>query len=236
MLLYLHIKNYALIEDAEVEFSRGLNIITGETGAGKSVLMGSVLLCLGGKTKADVIRGDEEYAYVELHFLVENERQRELLKELDIETEDDIVVISKKITRSRSVGKICGVTVNSDVLRQVADVFLDVYGQHDYQNLLQESKHIEILDGYAGEKLSRSREEVSERYTEYAALKKEAASLSEDEEKRKRDLDFLAYELKEIEDAHNKWLAEDAQRKKAQQDAANARGEGVINSMRLDVN
>ena len=201
MLLYLHVKNYALIDDAEVEFSDGLNILTGETGAGKSVLLGSISLALGAKAKSDAIRQGAEFAFVELHFSVDNDNQKSILKEMDIAAEDDVIVIQKRITKQRSVGKICGVTVNLSELKTVADAFMDVYGQHDYQNLLKPSMHIEILDDFAKEKIKDVKEEVAERYRDYLAVKKEWDSLEEDSDKRSRDIDFLQFQIAEIEDA-----------------------------------
>ena len=194
MLLYLHVKNYALIDDAEVEFSDGLNILTGETGAGKSVLLGSISLALGAKAKSDAIRQGAEFAFVELHFSVDNDNQKSILKEMDIAAEDEVIVIQKRITKQRSVGKICGVTVNLSELKTVADAFMDVYGQHDYQNLLKPSMHIEILDDFAKEKIKDVKEEVAERYRDYLALKKEWDSLEEDSDKRSRDIDFLQFQ------------------------------------------
>ena len=202
MLLYLHAKNYALIDDVEVEFTDGLNILTGETGAGKSVLLGSIQQALGGKSKTDVIRDGEESAFVELQFGIDNDYQRDLLKEMDIDAEDDVVVIQRKITHQRSVGKICGVTVSSSDLRRIADSFLDIYGQHDYQNLLKESMHIEILDGFAGAELNALKQKVAEEYSQYAKLRTEADSLEEDASKRQRDMEFLKFQLDEIKAAN----------------------------------
>ena len=202
MLLYLHAKNYALIDDVEVEFTDGLNILTGETGAGKSVLLGSIQQALGGKSKTDVIRDGEESAFVELQFGIDNDYQRDLLKEMDIDAEDDVVVIQRKITHQRSVGKICGVTVSSSDLRRIADSFLDIYGQHDYQNLLKESMHIEILDGFAGAELNALKQKVAEEYSQYAKLRTEADSLEEDASKRQRDIEFLKFQLDEIKAAN----------------------------------
>lgn len=204
MLLYLHVKNYALIDDVEVEFTDGLNILTGETGAGKSVLLGSISLALGTKAKSDVIRQGEESAFVELHFAIDNEKQREFLKELDIECEDDVVVISRKITHQRSVGKICNVTVNSSDLRAMADLFLDVYGQHDYQNLLKESKHIDLLDGYCDASIRGLKDAVAASYDAYAEIRRELDGLETDENKRQREMDLLSYQLNEIKAANLK--------------------------------
>ncbi|MBR3039058.1 MAG: DNA repair protein RecN [Lachnospiraceae bacterium] len=201
MLLYLHVQNYTLIDDIEMEFTDGLNILTGETGAGKSILLGSVSAALGAKTKTDVIKEGEESAFVELHFSIDHEGQRELLKELEIDCEDDVVMIQRRITQARSTAKINGVSVTNADLRKVADTFLDIYGQHDYQNLLKESMHIEILDSYAGDELKALKSETKEAYDAYKVLKHEMDGLETDAEKRQREIDFLAFELKEIEEA-----------------------------------
>ena len=105
MLVSLHVKNLALMEEAEVEFGNGLNILSGETGAGKSIIIGSINLALGEKVPKEMLREHAEYALVELIFRVENEEQRKLLAELDIYPENDEIIMSRKITSSRSIGK-----------------------------------------------------------------------------------------------------------------------------------
>ena len=113
MLHNLYVKNLALIDEIEVEFKNGLNILTGETGAGKSIILGSVNLALGGRYSGDLLRDEEEAGYVELTFFVENESQLALLKERDIEPQDGVVTLSRKFIGKRSVSKINGETVQS---------------------------------------------------------------------------------------------------------------------------
>ena len=120
MLQYLHVKNLALIDEIEVEFGRGLNILTGETGAGKSIILGSVNLALGGRYTKDILRQGARYGLVELTFSVENERQIRKLKELDIYPEDGFITLQRRLMEGRSVSKINGETVNMTTLREVA--------------------------------------------------------------------------------------------------------------------
>ena len=132
MLLGLHVKNLALIEQAEVEFAEGLNILTGETGAGKSILIGSVALALGQKASRDMIRQGEEQAFAELVFSVEEEEKKEALKLLDITPDEDgLLIISRKLTPTRSTSRINDETVTTARLRAVTALLLDIHGQHD---------------------------------------------------------------------------------------------------------
>ena len=135
MLLELHVKNLALIERADVEFGEGLNILTGETGAGKSIIIGSVSMALGGKASRDSIRHGADYAYIELVFSVKGEDRLRALRELDTEpTEDGLVIISRKITPSRSISRINDETVTAARLRQITGLLLDIHGQHEHQS------------------------------------------------------------------------------------------------------
>ena len=150
MLLGLHVKNLALIEKAEVEFTGGLNILTGETGAGKSILIGSVGLALGGKASKDMIRQGEDSALVELAFSVDDEKKKNALEALDIAPDEDgLLIISKKITPSRTVSRINDETVTTARLKAVTGLLLDIHGQHEHQSLLHKQKHLEILDEYS---------------------------------------------------------------------------------------
>ena len=150
MLLGLRVKNLALIEEAGVEFTEGLNILTGETGAGKSIIIGSIGLALGGKASKDMIRNGEESASIELVFSVEEEERRQALKALSVvPDEEELVIISKKITQARSVSRINDETVTTAKLRAVTGLLLDMHGQHEHQSLLHKQKHLEILDEYS---------------------------------------------------------------------------------------
>ena len=154
MLLNLHVKNFVLIEEAEVDFSEGLNILTGETGAGKSIIIGSVLIALGGKVSADMIRKDCESALVELTFSVRDAQVREQLEEMGIELEDDLLILSRKIMKTRTLNRVNGENVTVSILKKIAGLVLDVHGQHEHESLLHKRKHLEIVDAYAEDELS----------------------------------------------------------------------------------
>ncbi|MEY8353052.1 DNA repair protein RecN [Lachnospiraceae bacterium 54-53] len=202
MLSELHVKNLALIEKADVEFKEGLNVLTGETGAGKSIIIGSVTIALGGKVPKDIIRKGAEYAYIELIFTVNDPEKVRLLKELDVEPDGDgTVIISKKIMPSRSLSKINDETVTAGKLRDITGLLIDIHGQHEHQSLLYKSKHLEILDRYQEKKSHELKENIAETYREYVRLKDRLASFKLDEEARLREMDFIRYEIEEIENA-----------------------------------
>lgn len=148
MLLNLHVKNLALIEEADVDFEKGLIVLTGETGAGKSLILGSVNIALGSKVTKDIIRAGKEFALVELTFSVD-ENTKNKLKAYDLNFEEETVTVSRKITEGRSISKINGETVNISILKSVMATLVDIHGQHDHQSLLYKSKHLEILDRFA---------------------------------------------------------------------------------------
>ena len=202
MLLGLHVKNLALIEKAEVEFAEGLNILTGETGAGKSIIIGSVGLALGGKASKDMIRQGEESAFVELIFSVDEEEKREALAALDMAPDEDgLMIVSKKITQTRSTSRINDETVTTGRLRAVTGLLLDMHGQHDHQSLLHKQKHLEILDEYSRNETEQVKLAVAEGYRTYQSLKRAMESFSLDEEGRRREADFTRFEIEEIENA-----------------------------------
>ena len=131
MLVSLHVKNLALIDETEVFFGKGLNILTGETGAGKSVIMGSINLALGGKGDKGLIRTGADYALVELIFQIENQEQAELLAQMDIPLEEDgMVVVVRRLMPERSLCKINGMTVSQKQLKELASLFINIHGQH----------------------------------------------------------------------------------------------------------
>lgn len=202
MLLDLHVKNLALIEKAEITFEKGLNILTGETGAGKSIIIGSVNLALGGKVPKDIIRQGADHAYVELIFSVEEPDKREALSALDVElAEDGTLIISKKIMAGRSVSKINDETVTAAKLKAVTGILIDIHGQHEHQSLLYKSKHLQILDAYAKSRTDPLKESIAHTYAAYQSLKEKLAGLFMDQESRIREADFLRFEIEEIEHA-----------------------------------
>ena len=201
MLQSLHVKNLALIDETEVSFGEGLNILTGETGAGKSVIIGSINLALGAKADKEMIRSGAEYALVELVFDVENEKQRGAIQELELPVEDGLVILQRKIMPNRSVCKVCGETVTARQLKQLAEILIDIHGQHEHQSLLQAAKQMEILDAYAGEELDASRTALREVYRQYKQIQEELSVSEMDEETRRRETALAEFECKEIEEA-----------------------------------
>ena len=203
MLYNLHVKNLALIKEQEIEFSKGLNILTGETGAGKSVVIGSVNLALGGKADPSLIRTGEEYALVELTFGELEDLQKDLLKEMDIPLEDDgTLVIQRKIMLGRSVSKVSGESVTARQLKDIGNILINIHGQNDHQELLQKKKHMEILDGYCEHELSSLFSVLSDDYKTMKELEKELAESDIDESARIREQELLEFEISEIEDAN----------------------------------
>ena len=201
MLVHLHVKNLALIEDIEVEFGSGLNILTGETGAGKSILLGSMQLILGSRSARDMIRSGASYALVELLFQVENKRAEETLLNLGIQLEDGQVLLTRKILDGRSISKINGETCTVSQMKAAASCLLDIHGQHEHQSLLYQDKQLEILDSYGKSEIDPLKEKVREAYGEYRNCLRELKSLDMDEEQRNRERAFLEFEIKEIENA-----------------------------------
>lgn len=201
MLVQLHVKNLALIEEIEVEFGPGLNILTGETGAGKSILLGSMQLVLGGKMSREMIRENAPYALVELLFQVENKKAEEALEAMDIYPEDGQVLLSRKLTGTRSVCKINGETCTIGQMKEAAGHLLDIHGQHEHQSLLYREKQLAILDEYGKEKTEPLKKQVRQAYEEYKACLDRLKSMDIDEEQRKRETAFLQFEIREIEEA-----------------------------------
>ena len=184
MLRSLHVKNLALIEEAEVEFEEGLNILSGETGAGKSIIIGSINLALGEKVQKEMLRENADYALVELIFEVTDEKTKAELTAKDVAVEDDTVIMSRKVTNGRSIAKINGESVPASKMKEVASVLIDIHGQHEHQSLLSKKKHLEILDDYAKETIAVPKEKLKESYKKFRKLQEELEENSIDEEQR----------------------------------------------------
>lgn len=202
MLQNLHVKNLALIGEIEVEFKDGLNILTGETGAGKSIILGSISLALGGRYTKDILRQGAEYGFVELTFLVENESQQKKLKELDIFPEEGMVTLSRRLMAGRSVSRINGETVQMGLLKEASSILIDIHGQHEHQSLLYKKNHLGIVDAFAKEYLAEDKEKAAQAYKAYKACEKELKEAEADESQRAKELSFLKFEVSEIQEAH----------------------------------
>ena len=203
MLVHLHVKNLALIQEVQADFGPGLNILTGETGAGKSILMGSVNLALGQKMSRGMIREGAPYALVELVFQVDSCTE-EKLKELDVFPEEGQVIITRKLMENRSISKVNGEASTAGNIKKSAALLLDIHGQHEHQSLLYPEKQMEILDEFGGGEILEKKEGVKGFYIEYSRLKKELESYQIDEEQRRREMGFLEYEIQEISQAQLK--------------------------------
>lgn len=201
MLQSLHVKNLALIDETEVTFGDGLNILTGETGAGKSIIIGSINLALGAKADKDMIRTGAEYALVELVFTVDQPKQLEAIREMELPVEDGLVILQRRIMPGRSVSRVCGETVTTRQLKQLAGILIDIHGQHEHQSLLQAGRQLAILDAYAGEELTACKEELQAVYRQYRQAKEELSDNVVDEETRKRESALAQFECQEISEA-----------------------------------
>lgn len=201
MLLQLNIKNFALIENLSISFEKGLNILTGETGAGKSILIDAINFVLGSKFNKDLIRTGQSKTFVEAIFSIENPRTYEMLNQLDIEY-DDMVIISRETFQSgKSIAKINGKALLLSNLKDISTSLLDIHGQHENQNLLDAANHINYLDNYGGKELEQHILQFKHKYNELKEIEAKIESLSGNEGDGEKLIDFLKYQIKEIEDA-----------------------------------
>ncbi|MBO5208238.1 MAG: DNA repair protein RecN [Lachnospiraceae bacterium] len=222
MLVSLHVKNLALIDETEVYFGNGLNILTGETGAGKSIIIGSVNLALGAKADKEMIRTGADYALVELIFQIEKEEQLQAVKELELPIEDDgTIILQRRIMPGKSVCKVNGESVSAKQVRTLAEILIDIHGQHEHQSLLQVTKQLEILDEYAGEKLVVVKDKLKGYYVNHQEVLKELSQNDIDEDTRKRECSLAEFEVQEIEQADLK-IGEDEELEKSYQKLVHA--------------
>lgn len=201
MLLHIHVKNMALIQELEIDLGTGLNILTGETGAGKSIIIGAINVALGTQSFKGFAREDAEQAFVELVFSVDDEVSRMKLLEMEITPEDDQVIIARRLAGGRSISKIGGETVPVSRVREAAEVLIDIHGQHEHQSLLYKKNHLNILDEFCREELEPLRKKNESLYSDWQKMKKELEESAMDETARKKEEDFLRFEIDEIENA-----------------------------------
>ncbi|SHJ83839.1 DNA replication and repair protein RecN [Anaerocolumna jejuensis DSM 15929] len=202
MLLNLHVKNFAIIDEVDITLKDGLNILTGETGAGKSIIIGSVNVCLGGKISKDIIRHGAEYAMVELLFESGSRAVINKMQELDLPMEDGQILITRKITNGKSISKINGETVTAQSLKEIAGLLIDIHGQHEHQSLLYKENYLDIIDRFAREEASKVKQKLAKEYNTLAELKKQLTQLTIEEDKRLREISYLEYEVSEIKEAN----------------------------------
>ena len=191
MITNLHIKNIGIIDDIEIDFNKGLNVLTGETGAGKSLIIGSLNIISGGRFSKDMIRKGETNSFVEV-CLYEPKNENSI---------DGTIIISREINvNGKNVCKINGRMVTVTELKEFMRKIIEIHGQNDSQNLLDNKEHIKYLDSFIGNELEK--EEYRKNYERYIEIKKELKENYGDEKERQRKLDLLKYQFEEIEEAN----------------------------------
>lgn len=227
MLINLHIVNLALIDELDVDFSEGLNILTGETGAGKSIIIGSIGIGLGGRFDKALLREPEKDGMVELLFSVDSELENVLAAE-EIEIEDGELLISRRLAGGKTINRINDKTVTAQKLRGVAEKLIGLHAQHEQRTLLKKSKHLEIVDAY-DEKIMGLKSEVSKTFAEYKDIQEKLGSLTMDETERQKRLDYIRYEINDIESARLK-EGEDEELEELYKKASNSQNIAEITS------
>lgn len=212
MLEHLHIRNVALIKESEISFGDGLNILTGETGAGKSMIIDSLQFALGGRAGKDFLRHGEKQAVVEALFSVQSQALTEKLAENGITPEEDgTLLITRTLSEAgKSVCRINGSTVTVGMLKEIAEDMIDIYGQHEHQSLLNPVKHIRLLDRFCGAGFGQAMEEYKNSRQRLKDLEKQLAILIGDESQREQRMDMLLFQKEEIEAAELREGEEDA--------------------------
>ena len=205
MLLNVHIKNIALIDDANVNFTDNLNILTGETGAGKSIIMGALRIGMGDKLPKDIVREASKEVFCQLLFLVDDEAVLEQIRQLGVEpTEDGEILITRRIVNSRTINTINDMAVTAARLREVSALLIDMHTQHQQQTLLKKNEHMKLLDKFGRVAIEPLKREVAQRHADYTELVDQMDKLSMDEAERSRRAEFLKYQIAEIESANVK--------------------------------
>ncbi|OPJ63193.1 DNA repair protein RecN [Clostridium oryzae] len=201
MLLQINIKNFALIEELSLNFEKGFNVLTGETGAGKSILIDSINYVLGSKFSTDFIRSGEKSTYVEAVFTVDNDNTRKVLHKQDIESDDIIIISREGFSSGRSISKINGKSVILSSLRAVTSTLLDIHGQHENVHLLDSSTHIDYLDAYCGEEFENSLVKYKNLYGELNEIIDRIKKLEGTDTDNEKLINYLSFQISEIENA-----------------------------------
>lgn len=211
MLSSLHVKNIALIESLDMEFAQGLNILSGETGAGKSILIGSIGLALGFRADKELIRTGQDKAEVTAIIEDVDPVTRQKLEQYGIELEEDTLILSRQLqVNGKSVCRINGIIVPLNVLRLIAEDMITLHGQNEHQKLFQEETHIDFIDNYEKEKINPHKEAVADLYEEYACLKKQCSENQLNDAEKERLMDMLQFQIHEIDSAELKEGEEEA--------------------------
>lgn len=204
MLLQLNITNFALIENLSISFDKGFNVLSGETGAGKSILIDAINYVLGGKFNKDLIRTGEDRTYVEAVFSIENEKTIETLKELEIDYEDIVIISRETFQSGKSIAKVNGKSLILSNIKQISSNLLDIHGQHENQNLLEPSNHIYYLDYFCGNKINPILNSYKEEFDKINEINSKIVELQGKDGEREKQIDFLKYQIEELNKMHLK--------------------------------
>ena len=206
MLSRIFIKNYILIDELELELDKGLNIITGETGAGKSILINAIDIAFGAKAGKEVIKAGSDKAVIEITILNEKQNISQLFEEYGIDITGEEIILSKEITQTGSRSRVNGCLVNQEFIRIFRELFLDIHSQHQTYSFLQPKYHIALLDSYIKDA---GLEEYKKGYEHYKDMLQELETLNNASQKTEEQIDFLKFHVNEIEEASLNSLTED---------------------------
>ncbi|STA92771.1 DNA repair protein recN [Clostridium cochlearium] len=201
MLLQLNIKNFALIEELSISFEKGFNVLSGETGAGKSIIIDAINYVLGGKFNKELIRTGENKTFVEAIFTLENEMSKQELINQGIDYEDWIIISRESFQSGKSITKVNGRSILISQLKKITETLLDIHGQHENQNLLDSSNHINYLDYFQEEEIKKTLEEYTLIYDKIKEIEKKINELSGENSDREKIVDFLKFQIEEINNA-----------------------------------
>lgn len=204
MLLQLNINNFALIEKLSISFESGFNVLTGETGAGKSILIDAINYVLGGKFNRDLIRTGEDKTYVEAVFSIENEKTEKILRGMEIDYDDLVIIGRETFQTGKSIAKVNGKAILLSNLKLLSSTLLDIHGQHENQNLLESGSHIIYLDYFGGDNLNNNLENYRQSYKRLLDIENSIVSIQGKEGEKEKLIDFYKYQLDEINKANLK--------------------------------
>lgn len=205
MLLELSIQNFAIIEDLKIGFTKGLNLLTGETGSGKSIIIEALGIVLGGRSTKSLIRTGEKKAVIQALFYIENKEKIEaLFQEHGIDMEEDgLVIITREIfTNSPSISRLNGRTVTLGILNSISYNLVDIFGQHEHQSLLHIPNHKTLIDSFGDERFNILKAELKRNFEEYAEFKKQLEKMNINSSQKERQIDLLKFQIQEIQSAN----------------------------------
>lgn len=204
MLAEVSIKNFAIIDDININFTKGLNIMTGETGSGKSILVEAIGIILGSRSSKDLIQTGAKRAILQgVFYLEDSSILKGILDEYSINLDsDNLLIVTKEINADGpSLSKVNGRSINLSMLKNITSKLVDIFGQHEHQSLLDSSNHKNLIDEFGDEELFKLKSKVKNSYREYLSAKKELSGLDMESSQRNREIDLLQFQIEEIDEA-----------------------------------